>query len=264
MLEVARGRRSAVGELLPRARSCSVVVRVGGRPRTAVVPGSPSSVRRVVRSGRAGRSSRSPGRGRSSCSRAPKAGSSVMSASQLPAAGRPMSRLPADEPGRPDASEQAGGAHALERRRDDRGRARAVGHRVEGLEPVAGVVDDGLDRRCRARRPRRACAAPRRSPRRPSRRRRRWCGASSRMPSRISSSSTAAIAPPVERTASSAYGPSAGLPMFSDLAMPVGLDRLHDVPAVVERGGDRRAAGRLRAEHPPRRASAPARPRPAP
>src|SRR5689334_9902975 len=43
------------------------------------------------------------------------------------------------------------------------------------------------------------------------------------MPARISSSSTDAIAPPVERTASSAYGPSAGLPMLSDLAMPVGL-----------------------------------------
>ena len=42
------------------------------------------------------------------------------------------------------------------------------------------------------------------------------------MPSRISSSSTAAIAPPEARTASRAYGPSAGLPMFSDLAMPVG------------------------------------------
>src|SRR4051794_8755891 len=47
--------------------------------------------------------------------------------------------------------------------------------------------------------------------------------ASSRMPSRISSSVTAAIAPPVERTASSAYGPSAGLPMLSDFAIPVGL-----------------------------------------
>src|SRR3954469_15551364 len=43
------------------------------------------------------------------------------------------------------------------------------------------------------------------------------------MPSRISSSFTAAIAPPEARTASRAYGPSAGLPMFSDFAMPVGL-----------------------------------------
>src|SRR6185312_8752902 len=46
--------------------------------------------------------------------------------------------------------------------------------------------------------------------------------ASSSIPSRISSSSTSAIAPPVRRTASSAYGPSAGLPIASDFAMPVG------------------------------------------
>ena len=46
--------------------------------------------------------------------------------------------------------------------------------------------------------------------------------ASSLMPSRISSSVTAAKAPPEERTASSAYQPSAGLPMASDLAIVAG------------------------------------------
>src|SRR3954454_9149957 len=43
--------------------------------------------------------------------------------------------------------------------------------------------------------------------------------ASSWIPSTISSSLTSAIAPPVRRTTSSAYGPSAGLPMASDFAM---------------------------------------------
>src|SRR5664279_1506972 len=46
--------------------------------------------------------------------------------------------------------------------------------------------------------------------------------ASSLIPARISSSSAAAMAPPVERTASRAYGASAGLPILSDLAIPVG------------------------------------------
>ncbi len=46
--------------------------------------------------------------------------------------------------------------------------------------------------------------------------------ASSRMPSTIRSSSTSATAPPVRRQVSSTYGPSAGLPMASDLAMVSG------------------------------------------
>src|SRR5208282_3670136 len=46
--------------------------------------------------------------------------------------------------------------------------------------------------------------------------------ASNRMESTISSSLTSAIAPPVRRTTSSTYGPSAGLPMASDLAMVAG------------------------------------------
>src|SRR4051812_24301019 len=47
--------------------------------------------------------------------------------------------------------------------------------------------------------------------------------ASSRMPALISSSSTASIAPPLARASSSAYGPSAGLPIASDLAIVSGL-----------------------------------------
>ena len=43
------------------------------------------------------------------------------------------------------------------------------------------------------------------------------------MPARISSSSTASIAPPVARASSIAYGPSAGLPIASDLAIVSGL-----------------------------------------
>src|SRR6516165_2838524 len=46
--------------------------------------------------------------------------------------------------------------------------------------------------------------------------------ASSRIESTISSSLTSAIAPPVRRTTSSTYGPSAGLPMASDLAIVSG------------------------------------------
>src|SRR5579875_879988 len=46
--------------------------------------------------------------------------------------------------------------------------------------------------------------------------------ASSRIESTISSSPTSAIAPPVRRTTSRAYGPSAGLPMASDLAIVAG------------------------------------------
>ena len=47
--------------------------------------------------------------------------------------------------------------------------------------------------------------------------------ASSLMPSTISPSLTAAKAPPVERTTSRAYTPSAGFPMASDLAIVSGL-----------------------------------------
>ena len=106
-----------------------------------------------------------------------------------------------------------------------------LAHRVDRLEAVAGVVDDGLDATCRSRRTRPASSAPPTvtppavSANTPVVR------ASSRMPSRISSSSTAAIAPPVVRTASSAYGPSAGLPMLSDFAMPVGLTGIDLVDA---------------------------------
>src|SRR5215218_1926963 len=46
--------------------------------------------------------------------------------------------------------------------------------------------------------------------------------ASRRMPARISSSETASIEPPVRRARSSAYGPSAGLPIASDLAIVLG------------------------------------------
>src|ERR1700759_3701949 len=47
--------------------------------------------------------------------------------------------------------------------------------------------------------------------------------ASRRIPSRISSSVTASMPPPLRRARSSAYGPSAGLPIASDLAMVSGL-----------------------------------------
>ena len=47
--------------------------------------------------------------------------------------------------------------------------------------------------------------------------------ASRRMPSRTSSSVTASIEPPLLRASSSAYGPSAGLPIASDLAIVSGL-----------------------------------------
>ena len=46
--------------------------------------------------------------------------------------------------------------------------------------------------------------------------------ASSRMPSTTSSSVTSSTAPPVRRTVSSTYGPSAGLPIASDLAIVSG------------------------------------------
>ena len=56
--------------------------------------------------------------------------------------------------------------------------------------------------------------------------------ASSRMPARISSSVTLSIPPPVRRASSIAYGPSAGLPMASDLAIVSGLTgRQTSVPA---------------------------------
>ncbi len=47
--------------------------------------------------------------------------------------------------------------------------------------------------------------------------------ASSRMPSTISGSVASVIAPPVRRATSSAYGPSAGLPIDSDLAIVDGF-----------------------------------------
>src|SRR5207249_1751921 len=50
--------------------------------------------------------------------------------------------------------------------------------------------------------------------------------ASRRMPARISSSVTASIDPCERRARSSAYGPSAGLPMASDLAIVAGLTGL--------------------------------------
>ena len=46
--------------------------------------------------------------------------------------------------------------------------------------------------------------------------------ASSRIASTSSSSLTSATAPPVRRTTSSTYGPSAGLPIASDLAIVAG------------------------------------------
>jgi hypothetical protein len=68
------------------------------------------------------------------------------------------------------------------------------------------------------------------------------------MPARISSSDTASIAPPLRRARSSAYGPSAGLPMASDLAIVSGA------PACRRRGRPRRrwppaSSPRLRAVH---------------
>ncbi len=47
--------------------------------------------------------------------------------------------------------------------------------------------------------------------------------ASSRMPATTCSSETWPIAPPVRRTASRAYGPSAGLPIASERAIVDGL-----------------------------------------
>src|SRR3954464_10796694 len=79
--------------------------------------------------------------------------------------------------------------------------------------------------------------------------------ASSRMPARVSSSSAQSMLPPVLRASSIAYGPSAGLPMASDLAIVSGLTgRQTSVPAANGgagggRGGDRRAAERLGAVH---------------
>ena len=56
--------------------------------------------------------------------------------------------------------------------------------------------------------------------------------ASSRMPARISSSVTASMPPPVCCASSTAYGPSAGLPIASDLAIVSGLTgRQIGVPA---------------------------------
>jgi hypothetical protein len=51
--------------------------------------------------------------------------------------------------------------------------------------------------------------------------------ASSRIPARTSSSLTASTPPPVVRATSSAYGPSAGLPMARDLAMVSGRTGRH-------------------------------------
>ena len=69
------------------------------------------------------------------------------------------------------------------------------------------------------------------------------------MPARISSSETASTEPPVRRASSTAYGPSAGLPIASDLAIVSGLTgRQTSVPA-GERLRDRRAALGLRAVH---------------
>ena len=53
------------------------------------------------------------------------------------------------------------------------------------------------------------------------------------MPSTISSSVTASIAPPVRRARSSANTPSAGLPIASDFAIVSGLDRPADVLALA-------------------------------
>jgi hypothetical protein len=47
--------------------------------------------------------------------------------------------------------------------------------------------------------------------------------ASRRMPSTTSSSETLSTAPPVRRTTSSTYGPSAGAPIARDLAMVSGF-----------------------------------------
>src|SRR4051812_37411019 len=56
--------------------------------------------------------------------------------------------------------------------------------------------------------------------------------ASSRMPARISSSVTLSMPPPLRLARSTAYGPSAGLPMASDLAIVSGLTgRQTSVPA---------------------------------
>ena len=66
--------------------------------------------------------------------------------------------------------------------------------------------------------------------------------ASSPMASITSSSVTAAHEPPVRRITSSAYQPSAGLPMASDLAIVLGFTgRMASVPS-QEGGGHRRAA----------------------
>ena len=79
--------------------------------------------------------------------------------------------------------------------------------------------------------------------------------ASRRMPARISSSVTASIAPPLRRASSSAYGPSAGLPIASDLAIVSGLTGLQMSQPALEGLGHRRAALGLGAVH--RRASSP-------
>ena len=93
---------------------------------------------------------------------------------------------------------------------------------VQGLEPVAGVEDRPSRRPGRAaRRPAACCSVatvtpPAVSAKMPS------VSASSWMPATISSSETSAMAPPVRRATSMAYGPSAGLPIASDLAMVSG------------------------------------------
>ena len=116
-----------------------------------------------------------------------------------------------------NAVERRGGWSA---RRARRCRSR---QRVERLEPVAGVEHDGLGVRVERARREQLAQDGRRSRRRRSRRRCPRSRASSRMPSTISSSVTSSIAPPVRRTTSSAYGPSAGLPMASDLAIVSGF-----------------------------------------
>ena len=83
--------------------------------------------------------------------------------------------------------------------------------------------------------------------------------ASSRIPSTTSSSLTSSIAPPVRRTTSSAYGPSAGLPIAERLRDPARAHRLDDVVPGPERRR-RPASSRSTAHRRPCTASASTRP----
>src|SRR3954463_12852245 len=75
--------------------------------------------------------------------------------------------------------------------------------------------------------------------------------ARSRIPCTISASPTRPTEPPVRRIASSAYGPSAGFPMFSDLGMPKGFTGFSTFQPFSQSAAVRGPTGRLRAEDRP-------------